>query len=492
MMTSRPFYHVLLSAGLFSIISQGVLLARQISLVTFFGLSRELDILSTLVSILSISIMQLGTVIDNIYVSKLGEIRALNGNVGFYKALGSYVGASFVISMVAVIGLAAIFPVIVLPFVAGFNPSERLALTNLALYSLPWVLLVIPYVALSACAKSANNYHMSFVTDLVVALVSTASIFISHASIIDVPLAFASGYLVGLAILLVSFFRTMGVRLSYSDFPWREFLSRATRHVGSSQIGTIVTFVERFWFSYLPPGGIGALALVQQLTMGMAGLLSFRDAYLVPMANPSGRPKKLIRLILGLLLAGLVVAGGVIALADPLCKIMFEYGKAAAHDSKLIAELLAIGVVGMTLSVATTPVWRLQQMMGIYRPITVAYIATAVSTLLLGYVVVNRLDLGTVGMAMVMLINAFGVAVFAGSIAVNMGAWPSRSNLKMLAQGVLVCGLATVCAYEVSLVATHSALLSLVLGALAYMSIVGVFLYWARFELTALLHGSTR
>ncbi len=73
---------------------------------------------------------------------------------------------------------------------------------ELAFYFLPWAIIILPYYAVTAHLKSLWRFHYVFIAELATMAVSIVFLLIWHDSVIDLPLAYAAGYLCGLFGLL--------------------------------------------------------------------------------------------------------------------------------------------------------------------------------------------------------------------------------------------------------------------------------------------------
>lgn len=471
---------VLISATGISAVVQAVTLLRQIFLVTFFGLSRSLDLYSTVYSILAMTLVLLASIVENIFLSLLGgDNEVAEGGENLRTSAEKCFLASLVTSVLAVLILGLVFPIVSIPFTAGFSDPERSELMSLAWFALPWALSVIPYAALSACVKSKSDFGYAFFADLVVASSSTVFIFVNHEVIGDAVLGVGLGYVAGIGLLLWRLKNT-GRLFSGPGFPWRIYLRRIFKHFGSSQTGTLVAVAERYWLSYLPAGGIGVLALVQQLTMGLSGLLTFKDAYLVPLLDPTNRASKLGRLQMGLFMVGFGAAAGVISLKLPICQILFEHGKIALGDIDLIALLLTISLVGMVVSIIATPIWRLQQLLGVYRPITLVYFVLAILMVPSGYATVVLFDLGTVGMSLSLLINACVACVWAQFYAKRFDVKFNRSDMVVVLYFCFAVIVSGYIARSMTYLFSKSLILELVICGVVYL--IGLLIFMAPFR----------
>lgn len=484
----QPFLRVILSASGVSMASQAVALLRQILIVSSFGFSRELDFYATLYALMSISVLSLASVLDSNYIGLLNERKSTNGDAAINGEFFAYVRASLLLSLMIVAALCIVFPVLSLPFTAGFTSSERTALSGVALYFLPWALLVLPFAAMGACLKSVWSYRQFFTAELIVTVVSTVAIYLRHVDVSDIALAYAYGYAIAILYLGWHLYR-LSSESQGSKFPWQQFLHRFTRHFCSNQIGTLYAMAERFWFSYLPSGSIAALAVVQQLTMNLTSLLSFRDAYVVPLAEAAGRPQKISRLLCGLFLLSASAGIFVAMAAKPISTVLFHYGKTGSADIALLATLLSISMVGVVMGAVGTPIWRLLQVNAQYRPLVWVYMINTVLTLLLGQIFVGWMQLGAVGMAFVGSINATMACGLALSYAKTFGASLTWAQIALLMQSVTFFVAAGISMHLATTSDDISAVSQLILYAAIYGTLLTAYFFIFRHRLLPLLKG---
>jgi peptidoglycan biosynthesis protein MviN/MurJ (putative lipid II flippase) len=485
----QPFFRILLSAGSVSLLSQAVALLRQILIVSFFGFGRELDFYLTVYAMLSISVISISAVLESNYIGLLNERKESKGEAAMLASVPAFMRASLLLSLGLVGSLVLVYPLLSLPFTAGFKPGEKADIANLALSFLPWALLLLPYAAAGACAKSAWHYRQFFTAELMVTLVSTAVICLRHSQVADIALSYACGYGLATAYLAWSL-RQLGHGGVTERFPWRPFFSRFIRHFGSNQVGSLYTMVERFWFSHLTAGSIAILGVVQQLTMNLASLLSLREAYLVPLlAEPNGRAHKITRLIGGMFLLSAATVTFVAVAAQPIGALLFSYGKVQSKDITLIATILAIGMAGVLFSAMGTPVWRLLQVGGRYRPLIGLYLFNAACTLVLGYLLVDRWQLGAIGMALVGVANAMCGFIAAAAYARSFGASLNRKQAGLLLQSAVVF-LGAGWAANLAMQAVSEALYMLLSGAVTYAAALAAYGFLAREQLRPLLTGT--
>jgi len=483
----QPFYRVLLSATGITLLAQGVALFRQILIVGYFGLSRDLDLYSTVYAMAVVTAFAFNIILENTCMSILVGIRDAQGEAFAARVARQCLFFGALFGLASTIVFAVITPLLSIVYAAGFSGEEHGRLLGLAVYFLPWALISPIYFVAMASLKSLLHYKSAFCAELIVALVSTLLLVCFHSKISYVPLAYAGGYMSALAMLLVLLYRVKAVG-NAERISVRAMVKRISAYFFSNQASIPGAMAERFWFSFLPPGGISALALVQQLVMNLSGLLAFRDIYLVPLLPEANRKDKLRRLLLGMAYITLPVVVFVAMFSTEIMHVMFGYGKVTAADIDLTACLLSISMIGLFVTVVLTPCWRLLQTIGMYRPVTIFYVASAVSTMLLGAILIRTLDLGVIGMVLISVINAIGGGVY-------LYKRYARGSLRLHVQDCLLVlsGLAVSlgAAYIASLFSSPlpKGLLSLAITSAVYFTLVGLYAFLRRGMLKDLLEG---
>ena len=489
-MDRKPFFSILVSAGGVAVVSQAVAMVRQILIVSTFGLSRDLDLYTTLFAIMSVSVLSLANILESNFIGLLSEMKADHGEDAMRSSFVRYFGASVAFSIIVTALLVVAFPVLSLPFTAGFDDHEKLQLKNIAIYFLPWTLLILPFAALGACLKSVWCYRDVFLAELVVALASTAAIYFRHQSVNSIAMAYAFGYSIAIAFLLWAML-LQSRRKEKLRFPWQRFISRFIRHFGSNQIGILQTMAERFWFSHLPTGNIAALGIVQQLTMSLAGLISFRDAYVVPLAGEAGRGPKLSRLLIGMFLLATAGATFVGIAALPISELLYQYGKAGQADIALIALLLQIGMASVVMVAIATPIWRIQQVGAQYQPLVAVYIISAVLIFTLGAVFIGWLRMNAIGMAIIGGINALVACVIAMYFAARLGARPTGAQWNLLVRLLLSFAVGGILAFLTMSTLQVAVIFRIVIGGGVYSLVVVSFGILNYRQLRSLIFGHT-
>jgi peptidoglycan biosynthesis protein MviN/MurJ (putative lipid II flippase) len=404
---------VLFSASVITILAQVLGLLRQSLVVGFFGFSRGLDVYQTAYAIGAVTVFSLNVITESILTSVFSKIREERGESALRHCMGRHLLIALSISIGSAGIFLALFPFVSLLYAAGFSEGDAELLRSLSIDFLPLVLLGIPYFAASAAAKCLWKFGWAFSAELVLMIGSIVFIYFEHDRVGLIAVGYAFGYLVATLFLLSGlFFGGIGFSRN-SEFDLRQFLKRATLHYGALQYASLTSVVERIWLSYVPSGGISGLGASQQLIMGLSGVLSFRDAYLVPLAERSNREQRLRGLVLMMAILSATVVAFLLPLAGDVIKILFQYGKVTQADVEMVSKIFSIGLVGMLATAMANPLWRFLQMEGNHRIFMVFYTFTLSSTFLFGWLMVRYFGFGVYGVAFVALANGVVGCAFA-------------------------------------------------------------------------------
>lgn len=404
---------VLFSASVITLLAQVLGLLRQSLVVGFFGFSRGLDVYQTAYAIGAVTVFSLNVITESILTSVFSKIREEHGESILRQSMGWYLVVTLLVAIGSAVIFLALFPLVSLLYAAGFSERDAELLRSLSIDFLPLVVLGIPYFAVSAAVKCLWKFGWAFTAELVLMIGSIGFIYFEHDRVGLIAVGYAFGYLVATLFLFsgllaggIGFFRN-------PQFNFRQLLKRATQHYGALQYASMTSVVERIWLSYVPPGGISGLGVSQQLIMGLSGVLSFRDAYLVPLAERNNREKRLRGLILMMAILSSAVVAFLLPLAEDVIKVLFQYGKVTEADVEMVANIFSIGLIGMLATAMANPLWRFLQMEGNHRIFMVFYTFTLSSTFVFGWLLVRYLGYGVYGVASLALLNSVVGCLFA-------------------------------------------------------------------------------
>ena len=112
-----------------------------------------------------------------------------------------------------------------------------------------------PNYAVSAHLKALWKFHWVFGGEILVIVVSALGLWLRHDTIECLPIAYGIGYLVAFVILLLC----RGIhRANAAGQPVRLLGLMANQSL-ANQFGSVAGFVDRYFQSYLPGGGISRL-----------------------------------------------------------------------------------------------------------------------------------------------------------------------------------------------------------------------------------------
>ena len=375
--------------------SLGLAFARQLLVAAYFGASREFEIYLFAYAVANWVGFALGIALDSVAVIHLVRSRETASEAGS-RALAR---AAFLAS--GAMGLAAsalmvVATYLLTPVIAtGFTADERVMLGRLAWYFVPWVCVLLPYYAAAARHKSEWRFKRVFFAELLVGAVSIAWLVVDHSSIRQLPIAYCIGYGAGLLCLLP------GSRLIGPA--GRAPLSAMLRDVGelylANQVGNVPGIADRHFQSLVSPGGIAAIGYSSQLIMGISSLIGMREIFIVPLSEVEHRNERIERLIVGMLLMSVPIAGAVACFAPEIVRLVLQRGRFDAVAADLTSGVLRILALTLVVGAVSTPLARVLQIVRRIRLMHVYYLSTATFLLVSGAILIGWLHLGAQGIA---------------------------------------------------------------------------------------------
>lgn len=390
----RFVWHVASAFGV-SIVQQVIGLLRQILIAAFFGLSREFDGYIVAYGLVTMVVFNLSGVFDTVVVSRLVHIRERDGDASFWRASNRVLlqalaaGTSFAVGFVALLWLA-------LPIVtAGFSPTERAFVGHLGWYFLPWIVVIVPYYALSAHLKATWQFSWVFAAEILTMVVSIAVLWFDHAAVVSLPLAYAAGYAAAALLLLM---RRGFRRTDHALNPPGLMVSMSKQYL-SIQVGTATGFADRYFQSFLMPGGISALGYVGLIVNNLSSLLTFREIYVVPLTAEAGREQRLERMLQGLVLISIPCALFFVVYAEPIVTVLLQRGKFTPEAAAITAAVLRIQALSLLVSTMLAPLERIFQILDRLSFTQIRYLSAFVATLVFQSLFVFYLGMDVQGVA---------------------------------------------------------------------------------------------
>lgn len=403
-MLEQRFIRSVVSTSGLSAIAQGMGFVRQMLIASLYGISRELDVFWVCFAMASLLVITPGTVFESVCMPFL--VRAREQGDGVQRLAASI----FKLSILLGLGLAMLLVVGVFllggVFAAGFSPEERLAVNALAWWFIPLALIFLPYSALSAIHKSSWSFTRVFAVEGVVVITSVLVLYFGSEVSEILPLSYFAGYVVGGCLLLPASGLLQGWATGPLAGSW-QVLRQSGHVVLANQIGSLSSFVDRYFQSLLLPGGISALSYVSQLVVGLAGALSLRDIFVVPLAETENRALKLEKLLSALLLLSIPLVGAVELLAPEIIHLWLERGRFDAEAANLSVQVLQIFVLTLAPSVLAAPMFRIFQIVQKVRFTYLGYFCSFVFMSVFGWIFVSWLGLDAQGVALTLVCNSW-------------------------------------------------------------------------------------
>jgi putative peptidoglycan lipid II flippase len=398
------FLRVLISAAGVSIVIQALALLRQLLIAAWFGVSRQIDIYVMAYTLATLAVFTFANIFDSVAVPHLVRLREREG-IDAARALAATLVRGSLLLGIAATALLLVGTFLLAPVIAtGFSPEERTELNWLMWSFVPWALICLPYYAHVAWYKAQWRFGQAFAADIVVVLVSIVVLVLWHGAVAAIPLAYAGGYAVGL------------IQLAVSARLWRRHnappSSRAVfRNVGelylANQSGSVGSLVDRHVQSYVPAGGIGVINYAAQIINTLVALLTFREIFVVPLAQQEDRTLRLERLICGLVLVSIPTTGLVMCFAPDIVTVLLQRGRFDQAATNLTGVVLRINAISLSIAAITTPLFRMFQIVDRIHLTYVTYFTSAVSLALFGYIFVGVLKLGVPGVAWMQVSSGF-------------------------------------------------------------------------------------
>lgn len=411
------FIHHVASTFGFSILQQLVGLGRQALIAAFYGLSREFDGYLVVYAVATMFVFSVSSVFDTVAVARLVQLRERAGDRSFWQSSNRLLLQASVAGGLFALGLIGALYLVMPIVAAGFAPQERASILHLALYFTPWIVVVLPYYAVTAHLKALWGFHWVFAAELAIMVVSIAVLWVWHDSIADLPLAYGAGYLCGLLALL-PFRGFMRVREPVTS---PNLIRGMGNQYLANQMGSLAGLVDRYFQSFLAGGGISALGYVGQIVNNLSSLMTFREIYVVPLSSEVGRSEKLARMLSGIAFISVPSACFVITFAEPIVQVLFERGKFTAGDTMLTAAVLQIMALSLLFSSLLAPMSRLFQILDRISFSHLLYFVSLIGTAALQYLLVFRLGLDVYGIAWATVGNSGLLTLFVAALVRQCG-----------------------------------------------------------------------
>ncbi len=393
---------------------------RQLLIAAYFGISRDVDVYVIAYAIVTIIVFTFSTALEFAVVPRLVRARKQGGEEAARTLAVSMFRWACAIGLTASALLIVVTPLLTPIIAAGFDAADRIALDDLVRHFIPWTVLCLPFYVATAQHKARRNFNRVFVAEIVICVVSITILVLLHDRIEVLPWAYAGGYAAALACVLpgTGILPRLGVGQA-AETP------SAVRNVGelylANQTGSAMSLVERHFQSLVSVGSIAAVNYSVQITMGLMSLLTFREIYLVPLAETERRDEKLERLLIGLVVLATLLSSFVALMAHDIIEVLFQRGKFDAAATILTASILNVVAFTMIPAAATMPLVRMFQIMERIRLIHVYYLFQAACLGIFGFIFVVVLGWGVRGLAWMMVSDSAAGFIVSAVLAGRCG-----------------------------------------------------------------------
>lgn len=473
--------HVASTVGI-SILQQFVGLARQALIAAYYGVSRDFDGYLVVYAVATIAVFNLSSVFDTVAVSRLVQTRQRDGEGAFWHASNRLLAQSAIAGLL----LAGAFLVVlqlVLPIVAaGFAAAERSLVTELAFYFTPWLAIVIPYYAVSAHLKALWRFHWVFGAELLAIVISILALVAWHDSIVSLPVAYGVGYLGALIVLLAG----RGFARGDASAIRPNLLRGMANQYAANHTGTLAALVDRYFQSFLTAGGISALGYTGQIVNNLSSLLTFREIYVTPLATPEGRDEKLGRMMCGVVLLSVPIAGFVVTFSEPIVRILFQRGNFTPEATVLTAGVMQIMALSLVFTSVLAPMVRLFQILDRISYTYLLYLFSLAGTSLFQFILVFRLHWDVHGVAWANVANSAALTVFVALLVRHCGVllnW--RSVFAHAGLAAAITGAALAASFWIE--TRSGGLPAVILGSALYWGVIAAGYFLIRGRLRAII-----
>ena len=390
----RFVWHAASAFGV-SIVQQVVGLSRHVLIAAFFGLSREFDGYLVVYALVSMVVFNLSGVFDTVGVARLVQIRERSGDGAFWRTSNRLLLQAFAFGALFAAGSLALLWLAMPVVAAGFAPSERAFVSHLGWFFIPWIIVVVPYYALSAHLKAVWQFSWVFAAEILAMIVSIAVLWFDHATVAALPIAYGAGYAAAALLLLLR----RGLKASGEAVRTPGFMTSMSKQYLATQVGTTTGFADRYFQSFLLTGGISALGYVGLIVNSLSSLLTFREIYVVPLATEAGREQKLGRILQGLVLISIPCTVFLVVYAEAIVSVLLQRGKFTAEAAVVTAAVLRIQALSLLVSTMLAPLERMFQILDRLSLTQIRYLTALVATLVFQFLFVFYLGMDVQGVA---------------------------------------------------------------------------------------------
>lgn len=350
------------SVGIVNVLARLAAYGKHLVIAAYIGLSAGLDAFYIAITILSISIFVFGDIFDSLGIPRLVKTLQVEGEDGYKDLAGSILAFSLILSL----GLCAVLLLVApwTPQIApGFTPEKKgFVLSNL-LFLAPMAFLYLPYHAMGSFLRARRRFHLFYIGELLIALVSLLVILCWPEVAFIIPISFSAGYAV--AFLYVSLVSRNEFRLipGLHGEKIRGILRMLLHLLPLYLANYLFILVDRVFASYLSTGGVSALSYGVMIMMIPASILMLENVFITPLSESAEKGELVRRILTGTLILSVPIAVFVAAYAVPIVKAAFERGMFTPGSTKMTGEALEFYALAIPVIFAGPVLVRLFQIL---------------------------------------------------------------------------------------------------------------------------------
>jgi putative peptidoglycan lipid II flippase len=367
------------SVGLINIVARVIAYGKHIAITALIGLSAQLDAFYMATTVLGLTIFVFADVFDSACIPRLVRTLQADGEEKFRDLAGSVLAFAFVLAACLAVLLSMVAPWT--PWIApGFSAEKKSFVLGNLLYLAPMAVLFLPYHAMGAVLRARRRFQAFYLGEIVIAVVTLVIVLARHDLPYVIPVSFSAAYAAAFLYVAAVARGAIRFRPSFREDAIREIVRMLFRLLPVYLVFHLFTLVDRTFASYLPTGGVSALAYGLMIVLIPSTVLMMENVFITPLAESPEREDMMRRIVEGVLIVSVPMAFFATAYADPIVAVAFERGVFTAGSTKMTGDALAFFAVAIPGLFLWPIFYRLFQILGKLGSITaVACLAVALN-----------------------------------------------------------------------------------------------------------------
>jgi putative peptidoglycan lipid II flippase len=418
------------SVGLINAAARVIAYGKHIAITALIGLSAQLDAFYVATTVLALTIFVFGDVFDSAGIPRLVRTLQADGEEKFRELAGSVLAFAFVLA--ACLGFFLLLIAPWTPWIApGFSAEKKALVLGNLLFLAPMAVLFLPYHAMGSVLRARRRFQAFYLGEIVIAAVALVIILARHDHPYIIPISFSAAY--AAAFLYVAAVARSAIRfrfrLSFREEGIREIVRMLFRLLPVYLVFHLFILVDRTFASYLPTGGVSALAYGLMIVLIPSTVLVMENVFITPLAESRERGDMTRRIVEGILIVSVPMAFFAAAYAGPIVAVAFERGVFTAGSTEMTGDALAYFAVAIPGFFLWPIFYRLFQILGKLGSITAVAGLAVVLNGGLNYLFMT-LGMGVKGIALATSLADYGLVL--GSVILLR-----RNGIAVATKGVL-------------------------------------------------------